>query len=241
MLVARVSQVDRALLLIELEFLAREVRDDRIDRNIETGAVFRRARDDERRARLVDQDRIDFVDDREGVAALDHLRHVVLHVVAQVVEAELVVRAVGHVRGVGLSALIVVQAMHDDADGHAEELVDLTHPLGVAAGKVVVHRDDVDALSGESVQINGGRGDERLALAGAHFGDRAFVQHQPAHELDIEVTLLERPLGGFTHGGEGWRNEIVERLAGFEFGPEFFRLGAQLIVAQRLRIRAPAR
>ena len=81
-------------------------------------------------------------------------------------------------------------------------------------------------------EIDGGRGDERLALAGAHFGDRALVQHQPAHELDIEVTLLERPLGGFTHGGESGRNEIVERLAGLEFSPQFFGLGAQLIVAQ---------
>ena len=58
-------------------------------------------RDDERRPRFVDQDAVDLVDDREVVAALHVVREVELHVVAQVVEAELVVRAVGDVAAVG--------------------------------------------------------------------------------------------------------------------------------------------
>ena len=53
-------------------------------------------------ARLVDQDRVDLVDDREMMAgAATHLRDFVLHVVAQVVEAEFVVGAVGDVAGIG--------------------------------------------------------------------------------------------------------------------------------------------
>ena len=69
---------------------------------VEVAAVFGRAGDDQRRARFIDQDRVDFVDDGEAVAALDHVAQRVLHVVAQIVEAELVVRAVGDVAGVGL-------------------------------------------------------------------------------------------------------------------------------------------
>ena len=56
----------------------------------------------------------------ELVAALNALRQVVLHVVAQVVEAEFVVRAVGDVGAVGRAALLVVQIMHDHADGQAQ-------------------------------------------------------------------------------------------------------------------------
>ena len=90
------------------------------------------------------------------------------HVVAQVVEAELVVGAVGDVGGVGLlavtgrrlrqalvfgdsqsgskrKALVVLDA----ADGQAEGVVDLAHPLGVALGQVVVDGNDVDARAGE--------------------------------------------------------------------------------------------
>ena len=60
--------------------------------------------DDQRGARLVDQDRVDLVDDRVVVLALDHLVEAEAHVVAEVVEPELVVRAVGDVRVVGLAA-----------------------------------------------------------------------------------------------------------------------------------------
>jgi hypothetical protein len=63
-----------------------------------------RAGDDQRRARLVDQDRVDLVDDRVVEAALDALLGAEGHVVAQVVEAELVVGPVGDVGGVGLAA-----------------------------------------------------------------------------------------------------------------------------------------
>ena len=52
--------------------------------------------------------------------------------------------------GIGRAALVVLEAVDDDADRHAEELVDLTHPFGVAAGEVVVHRDDMDALAGRA-------------------------------------------------------------------------------------------
>ena len=44
----------------------------------------------------------DFVDDGEDMAALNHVRQVVFHIVAQIVEAEFVVGAVGDVGGVGL-------------------------------------------------------------------------------------------------------------------------------------------
>jgi hypothetical protein len=93
-----------------------QTRDDAIDLVVEIRRFFRRARDDERRPGLVDQDRVHFVDDGEMVTALHEVREVELHVVAQVVEAVLVVGAVGDVRAVGDLPLLVVQLVLDDAD-----------------------------------------------------------------------------------------------------------------------------
>ena len=78
---------------------------DGVDLPVEVGAVLGGAGDDQRRARLVDQDAVHLVDDGVGEVALDHVLQPVLHVVAQVVEAELVVGAVGDVGGVGGAAL----------------------------------------------------------------------------------------------------------------------------------------
>ena len=72
---------------------------------VDLGGGLGLAGDDQRRARLVDQDRVDLVHDRERVAALHDALERDGHVVAQVVEAELGVRAVGDVGGVGLLAL----------------------------------------------------------------------------------------------------------------------------------------
>ena len=145
--------------------------------------------------------------------ALHVVRELELHVVAEVVEAELVVGAVGDVGGVGRLALHVVQVVLDDADGHAEEAVDLAHPLGVAAGEVVVHRDDVDALALEGVEIRRQRRDQRLALAGLHLGDLALVEHRAADELHVEVPHVEHAAAGFADDGERLGQQVVERLA----------------------------
>ena len=146
---ALVGRHDRALRLVDLVVaLALQALHDARELVVEVGGVGDLTGDDERRARLVDEDRVDLVDDREVVAALGLLFARVAHVVAQVVEAELVVRAVGDV-GAVLHALHVGRVVvgEHDADLEAEEAVDLAHPLRVAAGEVVVGGDEVHAAT----------------------------------------------------------------------------------------------
>ena len=123
--------------------------------------------------------------------------------------------------------------MDDHADGEAEEIVDLAHPFGVAAGEVVVDGDDVDALAGQRVEIDRKGRDQRLAFAGLHLGDVALMQHHAADQLNVEMPLAERTLGRLAHGGEGGNQEIVERLAGGEFRAELGGAGFQRLVRQR--------
>ena len=210
------GQRHRALLLVDLVIGLVELGKERVDGVVEFRTVVERPGDDQRRARLVDQDRVDFVDDGEEVAALDHVLEPVLHVVAQIVEAVFVVGAVGDVARIGFLALGIVEAVDDDAGGHAEEAVDLPHPFGVAPGEIVVDGDDVDALAGQRVKVDRKRRDQRLAFAGLHLGDIAFVQHHAADQLHVEMPLAERALGRLAHGGEGRNQKFVEGLAGGE-------------------------
>ena len=145
-----------------------------------------RAGDDERGAGLVDEDRVDLVDDGVVVAALHHVGGLPGHVVAQVVEAELVVRAVGDVGGVLLAALGGGLAGDDASGRHPERAEDAAHQLGLVAGEVVVDRDDVHAAGGDRVEVGGQGGDEGLALTGLHLGDVAEVQGRAAHQLHVE-------------------------------------------------------
>ena len=79
------------------------------------GRLLGRAGNDERRTRFIDEDVVHLVDDGVVHSALHALVQRLNHVVAQVVESELVVGAVGQVGSVGGASLIGRQAVLNDA------------------------------------------------------------------------------------------------------------------------------
>jgi hypothetical protein len=244
LLVPGLGDVDLVRLLVDPEIavallvlLARQQLRHLVHANVGFGVVLGGTRDDQRRARLVDQDRVDLVDDRVGESALPAVRHGVLHVVAQVVEPELVVRPVGDVGRIG-GALVLGRLLADDrAHGHSEEAVDAPHPVGVARDQVVVDGDHVHALAGQRVQVDRERRGQGLALAGAHLGDLAVVQHHAADQLHVEVALPERTLRSLAHDGERLGQQPVDRLALRDALAELGRLRPQRFIGQRRDLR----
>ena len=125
------------------------------------------------------------------------------HVVSQVVEAELVVRAVGDVGGVRLpprngaqarralfaaAELSVVEirgVVRDDAERDAEKGEEWAHPLRVASRQVVVDGDDMYAVACEGVRGGGERRDERLPFAGAHLWNLSLMKDDRAKDLHV--------------------------------------------------------
>jgi hypothetical protein len=168
------------------------------------------------------------------VAALDHLAALVLHVVAQIIEAELVVGGVGDVAGIVDAAFFVAEAMDDDAGRQAQEAVELAHRMGVALGQVVVDGDHMHTLAGEGVQVDRQRRHQRFTFAGLHLGDRAIVKDHAAGQLYVERAHAEYAAGSLAHDRKGRDQEVVERLALGEQFPELHRLGCKLFVGESL-------
>jgi hypothetical protein len=229
-------------LVLALRALARrgralEVLDDARELVVGRGRRLRLAGDDQRRPRLVDEDRVHLVDDRVGVAPLDDALERDRHVVTEIVEPELRVRPVGDVARVCLAALGERHQVLDEAHRLPERLVHRARPLGVAPRKVVVHRHEVDATARERVQVERLHGDERLPLAGLHLGDVALVKRDPAHQLDVEEADADRPLECLANGGVRLEDQILERLPVLQALAELRGLPAQLVVRQRLELR----
>ena len=165
------------------------------------------------------------------VATLHELVLLPRHVVAQVIETEFVVRAVGDVGIVLLATFGRLLAGDDAPDAHAEETVDAAHQLALVAGEIVVDGDDVHALAFERVEVARQRRHEGLAFTGLHLGDVAPVQCRATHKLHVEVTLTQRALGHLSHRRESLRHQVVERLA---VGQAFLELGGlpfELVIA----------
>ena len=232
-----VVEVAGPLLLLDLEVqVPLEQAGDPVGLGVLPDVVERRPGDDQRRPGLVDQDAVHLVDDRVVQLSLALILLDRLHVVAEVVEAELVVGAVGDVAAVDLLPLGRLHLRLDRPHGHAQATEERAHPLGVAAGQVVVDRDDVDALAFERVEIGGQGGDQRLALAGDHLGDVAAVEDHAAHELDVEVPHVEEPPARLAAGRERLGQQVVERLPVGQAAAELDRLLLQLLIRKRLHL-----
>ena len=170
------------------------------------------------------------------MAALHQILERVRHVVAQVVEPELVIGAVGDVGAVGRAALVGGEPGKDHPDVQTQEAVHPAHPLAVTSGQVVVDRHDVHAVAGQCVEVGRQDTGQRLALAGLHLGDVAEVQRRAPHHLHVEVALGQHPPGRLTRDREGLRQEVVEFLAAGHSGPELVGLGPQFGVGELLYV-----
>src|SRR3954447_4512794 len=245
----RLARRDRLVLLVVLVVCVRvaalqerivrnavEAADDAREVVVDLRGRLRLTGDDQRRACLVDQDRVDLVDDRVRVAALDDAVEADRHVVAQVVEAEFGVRPVGDVGVVRRLACGERHHVLDVRHGHAEALEDAAVPFGVALSEVVVDGDQVDARVGKRIQVQRQARDEGLPLPRLHLGDIALVQDDPAHQLHVEHPLIRLPQARLAHGRERLEQELLERLAVLEPLPELRGLAAQLVVGERLEV-----
>ena len=90
--------------------------DEHIRLAVKIGALIALAGNNQRRSRLINQDRVHLVDNGKAVSALHHALLIERHIVTQIVKAHFVVRAVGNVTGIGFLALLGVKVMHDQAD-----------------------------------------------------------------------------------------------------------------------------
>ena len=158
------------------------------------------AADDEGRAGVVDEHGVHLIDDGVVVHALHEVLGGDGHVVAQVVEAELIVGAEGDVGLVGLAARLAVGLVLVDAiDAEAVEHVERAHPLGVALGQIVVDGDDVHAVACQRVEEHGERGHEGLTLTRGHLGNLTLMEHGAAEELHIVVDHVPHGLVAAGH------------------------------------------
>ena len=103
------------------------------------------------------------------------------HIVAEVVEAELVVCAESDVGIVSLAACCGVRFVLVDAvDRQTVEHIKRSHPFGVALRQVVVDSDHMHAVACKRVEEYGQCRYKCLTFSGCHLGDFAAVKHYTA-------------------------------------------------------------
>ena len=198
--------------------------------------VMSQARNDQRGSGFVDQNVVDFVDNRVGQLTLHLLFCVHLHVVAQVIETEFIVRAVGDVAGVCGLAIFGRHIGLDGTDCQTQTHVQRTHPFHVALSQIVIHRDDVDG-PGKCVQERWQRSDQRLPFTRCHFGDHPLMKDVTTDHLNVVMTHLQIALARFANRGERFRKQHVQGFAIRQPSTHFGGGFAKFSIAQFFQIR----
>ena len=198
---------------------------------IEVGGFVPSAGDNERGSGFIYEDGVHLVHYGVVKAPLNKVLFISYHVVPQVVKAELVVRAVGDVAGVGFPALVVFHSVDNKTNGKSHVAEHLAHPLGVALCQIVVDGDNVNALSGKRVQICGKGFHKGFALAGFHFGNSALMQNYAADYLNRVRAHIKNSVAGLPAGGECLRQNVVKGFSVCKALLEHRRLRAKLLLA----------
>ncbi|MPN03290.1 hypothetical protein SDC9_150517 [bioreactor metagenome] len=135
------------------------------------------------------------------------------HVVTQVVEAKFVVGAVGDVAVIGRLLFQALHAVDHAAHAHTEEAVDFPHPLCVALGEVIIHRDHMHAATGERVEIGRQCRHKGFTFACLHLGDAPLMQHHAAQQLHVKMPHVDGAHRGFPDGRKRLDHDIIQRFA----------------------------
>ena len=234
---ARLGGVDGFLRLVHLEvFIKLQARHNARELVVRVGGLRAGTGNDKRRARLVYEDGVNLVYDGKVMAALHARLGAGDHVVAQVVEAELGVRAVRDVSLVSALFRIRAHAVLNKAHVHAQEVVDAPHPLAVAASQVIVHRDDVHVFARKGVEIAGQRRHKRFTFAGAHLCDLPVVERHAADKLHVKMAHARCAHGSLAHSRKRLGQHIVGGSAGLHALAQLGGNGTQLFVGLRLHI-----
>jgi len=201
------------LLIDGVMFIHFKFWDDPVDVLIQLGGKFRRTGDDQRRSRFIDENGVHLIDDGEIKPALTIIAQLKLHIVAEIVETELVIGTVGDIGSVGGAPFHVIQAVDDLAAAHTEKGVDLPHPLAVAGGEIIVDGHHMHPVAAQAIEINRQGRCQGFPLTGAHLGDFSLVQDDAAEQLHIEMPLTEHPLSCLADDGKGLGQELIKAFA----------------------------
>ena len=151
-------------------------------------ALGHRTGNNQRCTGIVNEHGIHLVHNSVIVGTLHQLRRILSHIVAQVVEAKLIVGTEGDVALISLATgfgvgLMFVYAVHRQTVEH----VNGAHPLGVALGQIIIHCYHMYTIARQCVEEHGQCGRQRLTFTGEHLGDFALMQNRATKKLHIEV------------------------------------------------------
>ena len=170
------------------------------------------------------------------MATLDHVFRTLRHVVTQVIKTEFIIRSVRNIGVVLLASLFRLLSDQHTAHGESQEIVDASHQIRLVLRQIIVHCNNVNALTGQCTQVRRHSRDERLTFTSFHFCDIASVQSNTTHDLNVEGTLTQGAPCCFANGCESLNQDVIQGFAFIEALFKFLCFSAQFLIGEGFKV-----
>ena len=102
---------------------------------------------DQRSSRLIDQYRVNLIHNGIMQIPLNQILLINHHVISQIIKSKFVIGNVSDITLISRPSRVIVHVIGHNADTEPQEVMHLSHPLGITGCQIVVDRNDVDAFS----------------------------------------------------------------------------------------------
>ena len=189
---------------------------------------------DERGTCLVHEYAVHFVDNGVFETALNFIRLILDHIIAQIVKSEFVVGRVHNIAIVRFDLFFSGHMRIVDAYGKSQKLEYFTHPLCVTLCKIFVDGNDMHTFFVECLEICGKRSNKRLTFTGTHLGNSSLIEDHAAHELNVEVSHSQHSVACLSYRSKRFGKQSFEAFALFASLHKSLRASFKFLVAHSL-------
>ena len=88
--------------------------------------------------------------------------------------------------------------------------MNLAHPFRISFGKVIIDRDNMNALSFQRIQIRRQRGYQRFTFTGLHLGNSSLMKNNTADQLYPVMFHAKHTKSRFPDNRKSFRKQIIQ-------------------------------
>ena len=168
---------------------------------------------DQRCTCLIDQDRVDLIDDTVVQISLYQLFFIDDHVITKVIKSQFVISYISNIASVCCTALFRFHVVQYNTNSQSKELMNFTHPLSISFCQIVIDCYDVNAFTFQCIQICRKCRNKGLTFTGLHLCDTALMKDDTTDDLYTVMFHTENSFCTFTYDCESLRKKIIQCLS----------------------------
>ncbi len=122
---------------------------------IQVGGFFAAARNNKRSPCFINEYRVNLIDYCKVVSPLNTTRRFNHHIVPKVVKSQFVIGTIGYIGVIRFAFFFGLQTRNNKPYSKSHKTVHFTHPLTVAAGKIIINGYDMNTVACKRIKVSG--------------------------------------------------------------------------------------